>query len=214
MSNVGFRIYKNSKRPPQDLVDSLGALPVAVIGDEVSRRGCMHSRIRPFNKRPMIGSAITVRVRPGDNLLLHRALDIAGPGDIIVVDGQGELSNALAGENMTLWAQQRGVSGIVLDGAIRDVEAIAELRMPVFAAGTQPNGPYKSGPGEINTPITCGGVVVHPGDIVAGDADGVVVIRPADAPAVLARAEARQRKEVQTRETILAGTYDRSSTLR
>lgn len=211
MSNVGFRIYTKFTRPDSTLVEQFKGVPVAVIGDEMSRLSCMDARIRPFNKLPLVGVAMTVKSRPGDNLLLHRALDMAAPGDVIVVDGQGELANAIAGENMMMWAHHRGLGGVVVDGAMRDVEALSKLQMPVFAAGAQPRGPYKSGPGEINVPITCGGIVVFPGDIVVGDEDGVVVIRPADAPAVVKRAHDRHRKEEITRQTIVAGTYDRSA---
>jgi len=211
MSNVGFRIYTKFTRPDPALVAQFKGVPVAVIGDEMNRLCCMEARIRPLNKAPLLGVAMTVRTRPGDNLLLHRALDMAAPGDIIVVDGQGELSNAIAGENMMMWAHKRQLGGVIVDGAMRDIEAISKMSMPVFAAGIQPRGPYKSGPGEINVPITCGGIVVFPGDIVAGDEDGIVVVRPAEAAAIVKKAHERHRKEEVTRQTILAGTYDRSA---
>jgi len=211
MSEVGFRIYTKINRPDKQLVESFRELPVPVIGDETNRLGCMDARIRPMNNEPLLGVALTVRVRVGDNLVLHRALDMAEPGDVIVVDGQNGLSNAVTGENMMMWAERRGVAGVVVDGAIRDVDAIRKMRLPVFAAGIQPKGPYKSGPGEVNVPISCGGIVIFPGAIIAGDQDGVVAIHPKDAPAVLKRAQKRQQKELATRETIINGTYDRSS---
>lgn len=211
MSNVGFRIFTKFNRPEPRLVEEFKGVPVAVIGDEMNRLCCMEARIRPLNKTPLVGVAMTVRTRPGDNLLLHRALDMAAAGDIIVVDGQGELSNAIAGENMMMWAHHRELGGVVVDGAMRDIEAISKLPMAVFAAGIQPRGPYKSGPGEINVPITCGGIVVFPGDIVVGDEDGVVVVRPAEAAAIAKRAHARHQKEELTRQTIVQGTYDRSA---
>lgn len=210
MSNVGFRIFTKINRPDQLLLESFRGVPVAVIGDEMSRRGCMDSRIKPLNGVPLLGPAITVRVRAGDNLLLHRALDMAEFGDVIVVDAQGDLSNAVAGENMMMWAERRGIGGVIIDGAMRDMDALRSMRLPVFAAGIQPNGPYKNGPGEINVPISCGGIVVYPGEIIVGDGDGVVAINPADAPDVLKRARTRQQKENKTREAILNGTYDRT----
>jgi len=152
-----------------------------------------------------------VRARAGDNLMLHRALDMAIPGDEIVVDGQGDLSNAITGENMMMWAHRRKLAGVIVDGAVRDLDALRNLPFPVFAAGIQPKGPYKNGPGEINAPICCGGVVIHPGDIIVGDDDGVVAIRPVDAADVCKRAHARHQKEAITRQTILDGSYDRSS---
>ncbi len=211
MSNVGFRIYKKIDRPDKQLVESFRGLPVAVIADEMNRLACMDARIKPLNKERLLGVAFTVRARTGDNLLFHRALDMAEPGDVIVVDGQGDLSNAMAGENMMMYAQRRGIAGVIVDGAMRDVEEIGEMHIPVFAAGIQPKGPFKNGPGEINVPICCGGIVVYPGEIIVGDDDGVVAILPRDAPAVLKRAQARHQKELLTRESILNGTYDRSA---
>lgn len=211
MSNVGFRIYTRFNRPDTRVVEAFRQLPVAVIADDMNRLACMDARIKTLNGVPLAGCAVTVKVRPGDNLLLHRALDMAAPGDVIVVDGQGDLSNAVAGENMMMWAQRRQLAGVIVDGAMRDVASIRQMPFPVFAAGIQPKGPYKTGPGEINVPICCGGIVVHPGDIVVGDDDGVVVIRPRDAAAVLKSAQARHQKEEVTRLAILEGTYDRSA---
>ncbi len=211
MSNVGFRIYKKINRPDKQAVENFRGLPVAVIADEMNRLGCMDARIKPLNRMPLLGIAFTVKARAGDNLMLHRALDMAIPGDVIVVDGQGDLSNAISGENMMMWAHQRQLAGVIVDGAMRDREAIGNMPFPVFAAGIQPKGPYKNGPGEINVPICCGGIVVYPGDIIVGDEDGVVSIHPVDAPAVCKRAHARHQKEGQTRLSILDGTYDRSA---
>lgn len=211
MSNAGFRIFTKVDRPDGQLVEGFRGLPVAVIADEMNRLSCMDARIKPLNKAPLLGVAVTVKARAGDNLLLHRALDMAEPRDVIVVDGQGDLSNALAGENMMMWAQQRQLAGVVVDGAMRDVNSIERLQLPVFAAGIQPKGPYKNGPGEINVPVSCGGIVVYPGDIIVGDDDGVVAIRPVDALEVLRRAKARHQKEDATRQRILDGTYDRSA---
>ena len=211
MSNVGFRIYTKINRPDKQLVENFRGLPVAVIADEMNRLGCMDVRIKPLNRVPLLGVAFTVRARPGDNLLLHRALDMAVPGDVIIVDGHGDLSNAIAGENMMMWAHRRKLAGVIIDGAMRDLEAIRNMDFPVFAAGIQPKGPYKNGPGEINVPICCGGVVIHPGDIIVGDEDGAVAIHPVDAPAVCKRAQARHQKEAVTRRTIVDGSYDRSA---
>src|SRR3546814_11109347 len=106
--------------------------------------------------------------------MFHHAMDTAEPVDVIVVDGRGDLSNALSGENMVMWCERRGLGGVVVDGSMRDVDSIAKMTFPVYAAGYQPNGPYKDGPGEINVPIRCGGGNVKPGDIIDGDADGLV----------------------------------------
>ena len=209
MAEVGFRIFKRVNRPDPELIAKFAKIPVANIGDEMSRIACMAARIRPYNSAPLAGPAFTVNARAGDNLMLHRAIDMAEPGDVIVVDGKGDLANALIGENMAMWAENRGVGGFVIDGAVRDVESLATLKIPVYAAGAQPNGPYKYGPGEINVPITCGTLLVRPGDIVIGDGDGVVVINPSDAEAVLERAESKLADEIATREAIVAGRWNR-----
>jgi RraA family protein len=211
MSNVGFRIYKRIDRPAKALLDQFKGLPVANIGDEMNRLGCMDARIRPLNSNPVVGPALTVKARTGDNLMLHRALDMAEPGDVIVVEDQGDTAQALIGELMMMWAERRGIAGVIIDGAMRDVEVLRELKIAAYATGIQPKGPYKNGPGEINTPVSCGGVVVNPGDIVVGDADGVLVIRPADAPAVLEKAKSKYKKEMAAREAIRNGTWDRSA---
>lgn len=209
MPNVGMRINETIIRPAASLIDAFRALPVANIGDSINRTFCMNSSIRPYNGNLLAGPAFTVKVRPGDNLLLHKALDLAMPGDIIVVDGQGDMSNALIGELMVLWAIKRGLGGIIIDGAIRDVGRLRTVSIPVYAAGVTPAGPYKEGPGEINFPVVCGGVVVNPGDIIMGDADGVVVISPADAQSVLEKASAKSRDEQQTLRDIENGTWAR-----
>lgn len=210
MSNVGLRINELMNRPAPGLLDAFKDLPVANIGDSVNRTFCMDASIRPYNNHSLLGPAFTVKVRPGDNLMLHKALDMAAPGDIIIVDGQGDMSNALIGELMVLWAIKRGLGGIVIDGAIRDVTRLKTVSIPVYAAGVTPAGPYKEGPGEINFPVVCGGVVVNPGDIVVGDADGIVVISPRDAPGVLEKASAKSRDEQQTLIDIENGSWDRA----
>ncbi|GAP34436.1 RraA family protein [Piscinibacter sakaiensis] len=210
MSNVGFRIFKRIHRPSPELVRGFQGIPVANIADEMGRMFCMDTGLRPLNTTPMLGTAFTVRARPGCNLMLHRAIDMAEPGDVIVVEDQGDQANALTGENMMMWAARRGVAGVVIDGAVRDRASIGGLAFPVYSRGITPRGPHKNGPGEINVPISCGGVVVHPGDIVVGDEDGVLVIAPRDAEAVLRKARGKLAKEIATRQAIEAGTWDRS----
>ena len=212
MPNVGFRVYTKVCRPGKELVEQFKDLPVSNIGDEMNRICCVDARIRPVNNPPLplLGTAFTVKARVGDNLMLHTAIDMAQPGDVVVVDGQGDLVNSLIGENMMLWAERRGLAGMIIDGAVRDVHTLSQMKFPVFAAGVQPNGPYKSGPGEINAPVCCGGITVNPGDIIVGDPDGVVVIRPKDAPVLLQKAKAKLQQELATREAIAKGTWDRS----
>ena len=151
-----------------------------------------------------------MRVAPGDNLLFHKALDILQPGDVLVVDGQGELNHSLCGEIMVRYAMSKDCAGFVIDGAVRDSGAIREVAFPVYARGVSPMGPYKNGPGEINVPIACGGAMVKPGFIVVGDDDGVVFIDPADAQEVIAKTQVLQANEVKTFAAIKAGAVDRS----
>lgn len=210
MSNINFRIYNKIDRPSPELVKSFANIPVANIGDCMNRRASLNARIKPFNSAPLLGTALTVKAAPGDNLLFYRAIDMAQPGDVIIVDAQGELSNALTGELMITWAKLKGVAGIIIDGAVRDSGAIKEMDIPVYAVGVTPNGPFKNGPGEINVPITCGGVVVKPGDIVVGDGDGVIVIDPIDAPEILEKAHATMAKEAKIMEDIQKLAWDQS----
>lgn len=209
MSNIGFRIYTRVTRPDPALVKQFDGIPVANIADNMNRMSCLSARIRPFNETPLLGSAFTVKSRPGDNLLLHKAIDLAQPGDVIVVDGQGDLSNAMTGELMISWMIGRKLAGLIIDGAIRDSAAIRDMAFPVYAAGVSPKGPYKDGPGEINVAIACGGVTVNPGDILVGDGDGVVVISPADAADVLAKSKATIAKEAEMMAAIKSGKWDR-----
>ncbi|WP_312423613.1 RraA family protein [Anaerospora hongkongensis] len=210
MSNAGFRIYKKVNRPDKELIEQFRGLPVANIADEMNRFSCVDARIKRVNKAPLLGPAFTVKARIGDNMMFHKALDLAQPGDIIVVDVQGDTVNSVTGEIMMRQALKKGLAGIVIDGAIRDVEALQEMVMPIYAAAVTPKGPYKDGPGEINVPVSCGGVVVNPGDILVGDADGIVVIRPQDAPVVAEKAKGKLRKEQATMKAIEEGTLDRS----
>jgi regulator of RNase E activity RraA len=163
-----------------------------------------------MNKTRLAGCAFTVRVRAGDNLLLHKAIDMAGPGDVVVVDAQNEQSYAVTGELMILWLRRRGAAGIIVDGCVRDADALAALDFPVYATGVNPNGPLKEGGGEIGFPVMCGGLVVSPGDSLVGDADGVAVISPVDAPAVLAEAQAQNAKEAQIMRDIENLAWDRT----
>jgi RraA family protein len=208
---IGFRIAPVTQRVAPDLCARALKIPAANIGDVMNRIQTMRGGMRPYGgKRVIAGPAFTVKARSGDNLLLHRACDMAAPGDIIVGDGAGDLSIALMGELMIGHALKRGVQGIVLDGAVRDVEALAAMDIGVWACGATPSGPYKDGPGEIGHPIACGGQVVMPGDLVVADADGVVVVPRAHAAEVIAAAEAHNAREQAAQAAIDAGTYDRA----
>ncbi|MBP2629238.1 MAG: Dimethylmenaquinone methyltransferase [Firmicutes bacterium] len=208
MTNTGFRIYTKINRPLNEVVEAFKGVPVANIGDCVNRSSCIDAKIRPMNGAPLLGTALTVKARPGDNLMLYKAIEMAQPGDVIVVAAQGEMANATVGELMITWAERKGVAGFIIDGAIRDVDAIKNMNIPVYAAGINPNGPYKEGPGEINVPVPLRGVVVRPGDILVGDGDGIIVIAPEEAADILEKAKAVTVKEAGFMKAIEANNWD------
>ncbi len=210
MPNPGFRVITSVARPSRTLVESFADIPVANIGDNMGRLSCLSAAIKPYGKVRLLGPAITVKAPVGDNLMFHKALDIAEPGDVIVVDGQGDMNHALCGEIMMRYAVTRRIAGFVIDGCIRDVEGLRLLDFPVYARGVTPKGPYKSGPGEVNVPVVCGGQAVLPGDIVAADGDGIVIIRPEDAEWVLAKAREHNAMEARTFEDIAAHALNRA----
>jgi RraA family protein len=209
MSNIGFRICSKITRPPKELMEPFAKFPIPNIADNMGRLFCADPEIKPYNSAKLLGPAFTVRVPAGDNLMFHKAIDLAEPGDILVIDGQGYKTRSLVGEIMTRWAMARKLGGFVVDGAIRDLGAIKELDFPVYARAVCPMGPYKNGPGEINVPIACGGALVAPGYIVVGDEDGVVFIDPRDAADLIKKTKAHNDKELDTFAQIKAGTLDR-----
>lgn len=209
--SIGFRILKRERAVSADLVARFAALPVANVSDAMHRMTGAGPRVtRMHRSGGMAGPAVTVKARPGDNLMLHKAIDMAVPGDVIVVDGGGDLTNSLMGELMLAHAINRGVAGFVIYGAIRDADAIAEANLPLWAAGITHRGPYKDGPGEINVPIALEGMVIESGDLVIGDGDGVLAVPYAVAAEVLAQTEAKQAAEAKLMAQIAARTNDRS----
>ena len=208
---IGFRIVPVTKRVAPSIVDAFRSLPVANVSDSMSRMTAGGARLRPYyNGGTMSGPAFTVKTRPGDNLMVHKALDIAQPGDIVVVDAGGDLTNALIGELMQAHARTRKLGGLVINGAIRDVAALRESDFPVFAAGVTHRGPYKDGPGEIGVAIGIDGMVIEPGDLMIGDEDGVLCVPIAEAEAVLKATQAKHAAEDKQMEATLAGTSDRA----
>lgn len=199
--DIGNRIFTEVTRPPRDIVEMFRGLPSSNINDEMNRLYCMHDYMKllnPAKAKSLLGTAITVKAPIGDNLFFHQALDMAQPGDIIVVDGASGCNRSLAGEIMMRFAAKKGLAGIVVDGCLRDLDGIELLDMPIYAKGVTPQGPWKFGPGEVNVPIACGGQVVFPGDILVGDKDGIVVIRRQDAKAVAEVATKKKASEDKT----------------
>ena len=208
---LGFRILPSPARAPRETIAALAKHAVSNLCDSMGRaRNAAGGTLRPMHSGAgLCGPALTVRTAPGDNLLIHKAIDLAQPGDVIVVDGAGALDAALIGDIMTSYALTRGVAGFVIDGAVRDTEELAARDLPVYARGVSPRGPTREGPGEINVAISIGGTVVHPGDIVVGDADGLVFVAPAQAEAVLAAVNSLLAMERALLASIAQGKADR-----
>lgn len=183
-------IIRDIERVSPQLVDAAAKFQAAILADVAGRRGTLHGRVKPLSpKMKVAGPAITVEVRQGDNLAIHAALAVAKPGDVIVVDGKGDVSCALLGEIMATQAKVSGIAGIIIDAAVRDAHELANGDYPIFSAGLNPCGPTKSVAGLVNYPISAGGTAVKPGDLVVGDADGVVVIPRADVARIVELAQ-------------------------
>lgn len=206
---IGLRILNRARRVAAHHVQAFQGLPVANISDCMARMSAAGARLRPMHQGgSLAGPALTVKTRPGDNLMIHKALTLAEPGDVIVVDAGGDLSNALFGEIMVATAVKLGVAGVVLNGAVRDSKEIGQGRFPLYAAGVTHRGPYKDGPGEINVPVAIDGMVIQPGDLVVGDADGLLCIPYEDVEEILAATHRKIAAEKKTLADIEAGALD------
>ena len=179
-------IRRDFERVAATTVREAGRYAASIIADVAGRRGTMDGRIAAVAPGlRMAGPALTVEVRPGDNLMIHAAMALAQPGDVLVVDGKGDRTCALMGSIMISACRKLGLAGVVVDGAVRDTDELRGLGIPVYAVCANPNGPTKFVPGRINWPVSCGGVAVQPGDLVVGDADGVVVVERARAASLI-----------------------------
>jgi regulator of RNase E activity RraA len=207
---TSIRKYPSAPSADPEIIATLKQIPVALLSDQLQRnRGSIG--LQPYHHpAPLAGTAVTVRTRAGDNLAILQAFDICRPGDVLVIDADGDIANALVGGIMTFYAATVGVAGMVLDGAIRDVAEIRERPFPVYARGVNHRGPYKDGPGAINVPVSVGGMAVCPGDIVVGDQDGLVVLSRDEAPTVIEKALLQKQKEEETMQAIREGRWDRS----
>lgn len=207
---AGYRINPRVDGPAPDIVEAFRDMPVAAIGDSMSRNiGTVG--LRQYHARldtVLCGPAVTVRVRPGDNLMIHKALMMVQPGDVLVIDGGGDVTQALVGGLMRTTCMAKKLGGLVIDGAVRDLCEWAQDGMPIFARGHTHRGPGKDGPGEINIALACAGLAVLPGDLVVGDADGVIAVPAAEAADVLERCRAHLKKEARIRADNAAGTSD------
>jgi regulator of RNase E activity RraA len=208
-------VIRDFERVDPRVVEQAAQFPSSILADVAGRRGALSGRIAPLSPAmKFAGPALTVDVRPGDNLMIHAAMAIAKPGDVIVVDGKGDLSSALMGEIMCQQCVALGVVAVVIDGALRDSVAIRHLGLPMYAAGLNPNGPTKFVPGRLNHPISIGGVCVRPGDLVVGDADGVTVVEREKAAELLPLAaekvivETQRIDDIRSRRALRPGWLD------
>lgn len=206
----GFRIRSKWDRLDKAFVADFAELPVAAVSDVMSRLVGGGAALRPMHISGVLaGPALTVKARPGDNLMIHKAIEMAQPGDIIVVDAAGDTTNSLMGELMLAHAIKRGVAGFVLNGAVRDAHAFRERNLPVYAVGITHRGPYRDGPGEIGFPVSIEGMVIEAGDLMLGDLDGVVCVPRADLAAVLAAARKKSAAEQRQMAQTLDGSVDK-----
>jgi RraA family protein len=208
---IGLRVNTQWVRCTLPEEKDIAGVSASHVSDSMHRRSGGDSRLRPFHRSGVLmGPALTVKTRAGDNLMIHKAVQMAAPGDVIVIDGSGDTSRALIGDLLVTAAQARGVAGFVIDGAVRDSDTLLEMNFPVFAVAANHVGPYKQGPGEIGFPIAVAGMVVQPGDLVYADHDGVVCVPRADMEAVIAAARRKRDAEAVQREGERAGTIDKS----
>ncbi|WP_300724988.1 RraA family protein [Pseudomonas sp.] len=206
----GFTVNPRPAMPDAAWVEAFRQVPVAHASDCMGRHvgGLGLKAYHGSLTLGLCGPAITVRIRPGDNLMIHQAMLLAEPGDVIVIDGAGDLTQAVIGGLMRTTALTKRLGGFVVNGALRDVAEWAEGEMPVYALGHVHRGPSKDGPGEVNVPVACAGLSVSPGDLILGDADGVVAIPAAQLASLLPRVQAHAKKEARIREANQAGNPD------
>lgn len=201
-------IVRDFVRSDPALVKGFEGIPTGVVSDAMGRGNSMAAEIKPaWPGAKLLGPAFTVRTFPADNLMIHKAATLAKPGDVLVVNAGGYKDVAVFGDLLGYSCKVHGIAGLVIDGATRDAEGLAAVGFPVFARGVLPMGPFKDSPGSINLPISCGGIAVRPGDIILGDADGVVVIPQEHAAEILGKAQAGLVKEQQLRQRIAQGEF-------
>jgi len=210
-----YRAIRKNPSAPQvapAILAALQEIPVAALSDNL-HRNIGSVGLQPYHRpghKTMAGTAVTVKTRGGDNLTPMRAFEFCRPGDVLVIDAGGDITNAVIGGILSFYTATIGTAGLVLDGAIRDVAEIRERDYPVYARGVNHRGPYKDGPGEINVPVSVGGMVVNPGDIVVGDQDGLLAFSPDEAELLIERARAHLETEARTIQAMKEGRWDRS----
>lgn len=206
----GFRIRHEIERPDPEIVAGFAEFETPEISDLMNRLYTMTSAIKNLTAPHLrlLGPACTVKAFPGDNLMVHKSLDVVKPGDVVVIDASSSTMTAVLGDLISMKARHRGIAGFVIDGLLRDLPAILKLGdFPVFARGVTPIGPLHRGPGEINFAVSVGGIVVHPGDVIVGDLNGVVVVPQEVAGELLARLRERAPAERAYSGSVARGQF-------
>lgn len=212
MENPGMRIVQNFIRPSKEEINQFIGIPAANVADATNRMFASNADLKPMGKgKKLLGPAFTVKSAMADNFMFHKAISMAQPGDVIVVNACGDRNYSVCGDVMFRYAISRGIAGFVIDGCIRDMDFLEDNDFPVYSLGVTPRGPYKSPVGEINTDIACCGQVVHPGDVIAGDQDGIVVIRKEDIAVTYAKVQKVLEKEELMGHIIDSGEWEQKS---
>jgi 4-hydroxy-4-methyl-2-oxoglutarate aldolase len=200
------RIVKNIQRAEADVIKTLGEQGVATVHEAQSRTGLMNPYLRPiYPTARVVGSAITVSCQPGDNLMIHAAIEVCQPGDVLVVTTTSESTDGMFGELLATSCQAHGIAGLVINAGVRDVADLTAMNFPVWSKAISAQGTVKATPGSVNIDVVCAGAIVHPGDIIVGDADGVVVVKREHASAVVYLGQKRVEKEQMSRAMLRAG---------
>ena len=210
-----IRVFRNVQRPASELIAPFSNAPTGNVCDAMDRFGAMDYQIKPLDAAARLcGPALTIRTRPCDNLAIYQALELAQPGDVLVIQTYDYAAGSVIGDLVVNNARRRALAGIVTDGLVRDASGIRATGLPVFACGLSPASPFKDGPAEINGAISCGGVAVHPGDVIVGDEDGVVVIPQRDLAVTAARLQDVFAKEAKMLAAIEAGQLTNAAMLK
>ncbi|AUL46485.1 methyltransferase [Bordetella trematum] len=207
---TGTRILPAAPVASSSVLQALAGIVTPHLSDNLARREGVAGLHRYNRSGKLVGTALTVKTRPGDNLMIYKAMMMVQPGHVLVIDAGGDLSNAVLGEIMKRYLQVHGCAGVVVDGAIRDVGAFEADSFPCYARGHSHRGPYKDGPGEVNVPVSIGGQVIQPGDLLVGDEDGLVSFPAEEAEALIAAARAHADKEARIMEEIAGGSKTQS----
>lgn len=207
---TGTRILPAAPVASSSVLQALAGIVTPHLSDNLARREGVAGLHRYNRSGKLVGTALTVKTRPGDNLMIYKAMMMVQPGHVLVIDAGGDLSNAVLGEIMKRYLQVHGCAGVVVDGAIRDVGAFEADSFPCYARGHIHRGPYKDGPGEVNVPVSIGGQVIQPGDLLVGDEDGLVSFPAEEAEALIAAARAHADKEARIMEEIAGGSKTQS----